>query len=294
MQKLTSTSLGLLLLAAACARGEGETLPPPAADQHHVFVGLNLLVRLEEKHLPVQRVVGGYVFVLENGEVRPVPYPQAVAYRMDTDVKVSDVLATVAGLKAERTYTPAADPRRKWFDSMVDVKMNQDMIRAQAEQKVIQIAMSMAARGVGGIGQPDDTPKLTAALGEMDKAFATDPGGHADFHMSEMYSELADELFDAIDLTFEVSAPMKVAEPYFVIIADFLDPSKPGQTFHWIYAQALDELTPVPRKVRVFKGGFPPGYTLQTYRLHLYSGTRELATNTSEKHMVLSTDDAHL
>ena len=287
---LTGTSAMLL----ACAMPAGLSAAEQKDDGYHVFVGLNLSVRVEDKHLPVRKVTGAYIHALDQGRERTISHHQAVAYRMDTDVKVSEFAVSLGNLKAERTYSIAADPRRKWTNSAMDNYVNQSLFKAQAEQKVIRTAMNLAVQGTTTTGQPPSEGPLIEALSDMDQSMTSIPGGDAGFFNQRMQDELEEEMFDAIEVEFSISSPVPLPEPYFVVTAEFKERNKPDILFHWIHAQELNELTPTPQKIRVTKTGFPPGYQLQKYRVNVFSGPRELATNTSEKHMVLSAEEAHL
>ena len=81
--------------------------------------------------------------------------------------------------------------------------------------------------------------------------------------------------------------------PYVVIVAQYHDSDEAKGTAHnWIYAKELDPIDRTPRKVTIRKGGFPQGFELEGFQVHLYDRGRELATNVAERRMTLTRDEA--
>jgi hypothetical protein len=109
-----------------------------------------------------------------------------------------------------------------------------------------------------------------------------------------MSGELAQELFDAIRLNFELKSPRPLARPYFIFIAQFREPdAKPGVVRKWVMAKSLDALEAnEPLRVDLTQGGFPPGFVLENSSLHLYNEGVELATAVSRKRVDITEDEA--
>ena len=98
--------------------------------------------------------------------------------------------------------------------------------------------------------------------------------------LSTDFSPVSHELSHAI---------IHVADEY--VEAQFCtNPKEPAQK--WVYLKALDPVKAgVPSEVKVFKGGFPPGYTFDNCEVHVYNSGEELATSLSRKRVPLTDDD---
>jgi hypothetical protein len=94
---------------------------------------------------------------------------------------------------------------------------------------------------------------------------------------------------DVMELTFTVSSPDPIADAYVVIMGDIKQGEQEGTiTFH----HPVGAIGPEPRKVKVRKTGFQPGFTIEDVKLHVYAHGKELATNLSEKSVPLTRQQA--
>ena len=144
-----------------------------------------------------------------------------------------------------------------------------------------------------------NTPDYKAQVAQAQRNFDSSAGAvGSDFNSSaskagKMQAELAEGMFDAMEITFDLSSEKPVGDPYVVIVANYHEKdSKPGEVHNWIFAQALDAVGPDPRKVHIKQGGFPRGFELEKFQVHLYKAGRELASNVAEKRVPLTRDEA--
>ena len=99
--------------------------------------------------------------------------------------------------------------------------------------------------------------------------------------------------YDAMEVTFGVSAAHRLNNPYVVIISRFGDKGgAQGSVKKMIYAKALDPIDNHPTSVDILEGGFPPGFDLKDFEVHLYNQGEEIATNVSSKRVELTRDEA--
>jgi hypothetical protein len=102
-----------------------------------------------------------------------------------------------------------------------------------------------------------------------------------------------EDRYDAMDVSFEVSAERPLDHPYVVLIARYRDAkASAGAYRNWICAEALERIGSKPAKVRMLRGGLPVGFEMKDLQVHLYNGGQEVATNLSSKRVPLSRDDA--
>jgi hypothetical protein len=82
-------------------------------------------------------------------------------------------------------------------------------------------------------------------------------------------------------------------DPYFLLVARFREPKAPASSArNWIYAKSLEPLSSTPVRFKLLKGGFPRGYILEDFDVHLYNRGDEVATNVSPKRVPLTRDEA--
>src|SRR5208282_5211526 len=67
----------------------------------------------------------------------------------------------------------------------------------------------------------------------------------------------AEGAFDAIDLSFEVSADHPLTDPYMIVVVEYRDSNgKQGSEFNWIHAARLEPVNSTREKVHFTGAGF--------------------------------------
>ncbi len=294
----------LFALALSNSSAFAESAPAPAKT-HTLFMGTDFSVEWNGALRPVQSVQGSSFVVLVDGQPVVVPASRTdLRIKMDDTLKLTSRFATVTDFKADRAYTPANDPRER-YHGKIDYALGagdvsdlaaRDMRNAQASAGLARAAAnaapldSAAQSSVGGLD--------AAALGaESNYSQSLNQGQSANAdvssHIIAMEAELAKKLFDAFELTFNVSSEKPLEQPYMVVVTHYRE--TPGATKSsrlWVYAEALPRIDAKPQRIRLFRGGFPPGYELQDVRIQLYDHGSELATTVARKQVPLSRDEA--
>ncbi len=98
---------------------------------------------------------------------------------------------------------------------------------------------------------------------------------------------------DGFEVSFRASAPEPHARAYGVLRLRIRDPQQPELTRQGLKVFRLRELTPQPRKTTVGIYDLPPGFTVESYQVHIYADGEELATNLSPNRVELTADEAH-
>jgi len=297
--------LGLLLLArvAAVAAASPSAAPAAAEPKSYVlFMGAEVLAEHNKELYPVQDVVGGsFVVKIAGKDVKIPAEVGAVSLKVNRSLQLTDAAVLVDHLTVERAYTPGNDPAKK-VQAAQSAMASQDSAGDIASKLVI--AQSGGNLGFGHQGQlagspvnsgPSASPNVDVSAAERN----FNGGGAAAVMdnsvrlIENLQSQSGAELFDAVDIACKVSSKKPIRKPYLIVMAQYHDPAgKPGETQNWIYAAALEPLDSRPQKVSVRKGGFPPGYVLDKYQVHLYDGGRELGTNVADKQVQLTRNDA--
>lgn len=273
-----------------------DSMAAPDRD-HFLFVGVDLYVVQDNQLVQVQAFDGDHARITkDNGETASVERTQGFKWRMNP--KISPLAATIAKLNAAPVFSPTNDPNRNWasqqlglmdyYGDQVD-RAHGGLVLAEARA---QGAQNAAANGYAPQQAPEDTADaimskanstINAANAAMEATvanttFAGNPASEADAGA-----------YDAIELTFQVSAPQPIADAYVVAITrlrtdkGFLDIN---------FQRAIGPVGPTPRKVTISQAGLPKGFTHLETKLHLFNHGEEIATNLSERRVDLTADEA--
>ena len=293
-----------LIVLFAAAPVPGAAAPEAAAPQpktHTLFMGADLEVQVSQGFSRVRDVAGETFLVSADGKELSVPMNGGpVNLRVQQSLKLTPASATIANLKGERAYTPANDPGKRFMREQPGTNA-QDMI-ARADGAYMVISNLAAAGGTASGGGASGPGGMPIASGEVQAARnVAENAGTATFaegnnignYVTKMQGELAQELFDAMEVTFEVSSEKPLTAPYVLIIARYHEKdAKPVKSRNWIYAKALAPIDQKPRKIQVKAAGFPPGFVMEDFKVHLYDHGQELATNVADRRVPLTRDEA--
>lgn len=306
--------LAVIVAATASAKAPVPAKPaatPPAPDKtkpYSLFMGADFDLEQNKKFYRVQDVEGSAFIVNVDQKRTAVPMDRgSVNLKVQMELKLAPVTVTIGELATERAYTPETDPNKKFLRQQRASEAQQASENASYKVKVTGRNLSNALRAMndpyaGASQQAFNQAELDRAQNAFDSAqsamVATQTLGNSDlynagFHAATLAEELAAELFDAIHVSFVVSSPRQLSNPYLVIVAEFhLPDEKPGVSHSWIYATEMDSITDQPRRVVIKRGGLPAGFILGKCQLHLYNRGREVGTTASENQVALDRQEA--
>jgi hypothetical protein len=283
----------LLPVLCACAVGPGAAAPP-AADppkSHVLHLGATISVLWQGELRPVVDA-SGYSFVIEvNGKRITLPENDGqLQVRMDSTLKLSPWSATVERLTSVQLYTEENNPHRS---------IEAGVMRAQDAVAVADLA-AMEMRALerlatlyrpGGNLNPALRQQLQAAeQRHTDSLHALGADINSPAGQPERITGSAGQhRYDAFSVSFDLASPRPLARPYAVGVVRYLDQTERRIA---VFPLALPRVDEKPRRVRMFRGGFPPGYQLERFDLHVYDGGREVATTVSSKRLELTREDA--
>jgi hypothetical protein len=270
-----------------CAQA-GATAPKT----YTLFEGDNILVgQGSELHL-VRDVEGGSWVVNENGQQVMVSAKNGpISMKVTPVQKLTQVCATISGMKGERAYTPGNDPAEKLVRAMNEGAMLDASSHAAGNQASAKSDETTAQTNTGAkAGGASTTPASTGTAA----ASATVASPDNVTNGTEVFGQSSDGGdYDALDVAFDIACPQKLGSPYIVVITKFHEPgSEASAERNLIYAQALNPVDTQAIHVKFEQAGFPPGYDLLGFEIHLYDNGVEIATNMSPKRSMLSTDEA--
>ncbi len=110
---------------------------------------------------------------------------------------------------------------------------------------------------------------------------------------NEAAGKIASGGLDAMDVEFDIRSAKPLHEPYVVTMTRFRTPGgKPGMVQNMVYAQSLHPIDEHASHVHFVEEGFPFGYELIDFQLHLYNQGEEVATNVASDRVELTRDEA--
>jgi len=305
--------LALCLISYPPAAGTAATIPPTpaatgAADSprktHVLFIGEDLAVEKGQAYQPVVDVDANAVVISPGGKPENLPLGRNTKLQIITSLKMASTSVEVSDLKTERAYTSGADPFQQ-LSQIVSLASQQyaeaDVARSQAMTANAGM-MGASIFAAAAASNPDIAGEAAATLGQAQQAAATASAAVTEAYQnpSQSYDIGAEankqgggHSYDAIRFSFQVTSEKDLAKPYYVVIALLREPGQGGQLRRWVHVESLRPMTAgVPRKVTVYQGGLPPGYSLENFEVHLYDRGGELATNLSRKRVLLTDDEA--
>ena len=270
---------------------------------HALFMGADLSVERNKELCRVVDILDAAFVIKVGGQEVKIPADWSkVNVKVDRSLKLTDASATVVNLKGERAYTLANDPTVQFQRGIAAAALqNSDNISAQ--NQAAAAAAGVGSAGGGGALDSHVPASVAASIVQMQTQaqqstqqnsmrVAGAPG--TTFHNSGSVFD-GEGMFDAMDISFEVSAEQPLTNPYVVILGQYREKDgKPGSVANWIYAQPVQPITGQARKIHIVRGGFPRGFEMQEFQVHLYNRGREIATDVSPKRVQLTREEAFM
>jgi hypothetical protein len=266
---------------------------------HTLFMGADFDLQVNGEFCRVQDVSGESFVVGAKGSERPIAMGKGTLnIKVQDSLKLTEASATIAKLKGERAYTPANDPTKKFMNQQPG--SNSEAMAGMAAGAVVDAAPALGAAqggdpmaGGGAAAAKAQLQSITSANVAVLNSQSFSEANNIGNYVGQMQRELALELFDAMEVTFAVSSEKPLPRPYVVIVARYHEKdATPGKVRNWIFAKALAPIGSKPQKVHVLQGGFPPGFVIESFNVHLFDRGQELATNVADKRVELTYSDA--
>jgi hypothetical protein len=276
----------LLLATALCIGAQAEP------KTYTLFEGENISVGQAGSLHPVRDIDGGsWVIVVDGKEQLVSAKDGPVAMKVVPSQKLTDVTADLANVKSERSYTFANDPAVKMTKNLNDGALVNIGEHTVANQATAASNAAIAAQSVDKSSNGAQSAAASAANTPMstDSTNMSTSGG--DLTIIGSQDDPGD--FDQLSVSFDVTAKRKLDEPFFVVITKFHDKNAPdGSSQNLIYAKELNPIDSTVQHVKFEQAGFPFGYHLINFEIHVYNHGIEVATNVAPKRSMLSADQA--
>ena len=290
--------------------------PAPAADPakpYTLFMGVDFSVQKDKEFYRVRDVNGGdFVVRVGNQEVSIPMHKGLGTLKVDQSFKITGLAAKIDHLKAERAYTAANDPFVKFrgrAGAGNSAEAALDLQRFQAGE--LQMARAAASTDLQNARQGGNAAQIAAAQSNLDGIshqssmadLNVDSAAYQQVKMDfnntglaalELQAALAEENFDAMRYSFELSSEATLDRPYLVFIVHYHEKdARPGAGKGTVvYAKAIEPVGPAPKKFHILQTGMPIGFVVDECQVRLYNRGAEVATNVAPRRMEMSKDEA--
>ena len=263
-------------------------------------MGADIDLKVANDFCRVRDVEGDSFVVSANGTERSVPMNKGLLdIKVQQSLKLTEASATIVDLKSDRVYTDANDPRKK-FSREQPGNSGADAFGSSAGVGVQAVVMLGNARNASGMGSAEvqagalaNLQKIGQGINAAANSESFSEGNNIGNYVAKMQAELDKQLFDAMEVTFSVSSEKPLTQPYVVIIARYHDKdTNPPKYHNWIFAKALKPIEGKSQSVHLVQGGFPLGFIMDDFKVHIFDRGQELATNIADKRVELTYNDA--
>lgn len=291
-----------LTTGAASAADKPPAAPPVT---HVLFMGAELSAENNRVYYPVVGVTAASIVIQADGRPVRLPLAQTADLRITDTLRLAEAKVELDQFKFERAYSSGADPTAQLAQrAALSAGESAAADIAAAAERSATLAVGEAGVLVANATRPEQRAEAQAML---NRAQATQAGAQSNLdrvlaaQTSQVYDVSSQsarlngsENFDAIRVSFTITADSDMASPYYGVIAQLSDPdARRGQVRKWIYLQPIRPLLAgESQKVMVFQSGLPPGYKLVDCEVHVYDGGKEVATSLSRKRVALSREEA--
>ncbi|MCF3649411.1 hypothetical protein [Synoicihabitans lomoniglobus] len=277
-----------------------------------LFVGVDLLIKSpDESYRQVDSIKSDQVVLAEEG-LPQIKLRDAGAFSWDRSTKISRAPIVIADFEQHRAYTLRNDKAMQYMNTQNHMAIYQqektDAARLERSDKASVQQAARTAQGyvdqaikdgmivnertieaVAAFNASADADLLVATDDMSDQFFETDSITSDQTFLDRAQSAASEGGHDALDLEFKISSPVPIANAYAVIMGAVTQDEEKGViTFY----HPIGAVGPQPRKIKIRKTGFKPGFTIEDVQLHLYVHGKELATNLSERAIDMTREQA--
>jgi hypothetical protein len=270
-----------------------------AAKPYTLFMGAEISVGQGKELYPVIDVSGGsWVIGVDGKPVLVSAKNGPTNMKIASSLRLAEIAATISNLKADRAYTFDNDPAVKLTRSLDQAAtLNAGYHAAVSQASALDI---LSISNSGGAGNNPPTSGAMAASGGGGAKSLGSSSTAADALSGSAGSDLFFKVstgdtggYDALDVSFDISAVRPLGEPYVVMITRFHERGAEAGTFrNLVYAKELNPVDANAASVHIQQAGFPPGFEPLSFEIHLYNHGEEVATNIAPKHVAFTSEEA--
>jgi hypothetical protein len=255
-------------------------------------VGATLQVEDGSKYFELVGAKGSQISLLADGKVHKLRYDAVQNVRVQRELKLSDIIAQIDNLEVTTTRVATnADRFAAMHQQMLldDISNHQTYLRDDAEMRA-ETAQSQAAAAKGTPGMAAAEESFANAKAARDVAITNDIAAQKMTTGIAIRNESSAD--NALKIVCTLSTPRTTHNAYALMITEFRSGTTASTSSYKVHIESIGDLGPKPKRVTMTQDGLPEGFSVVRTGIHLYSDSKELATNLSEKRVDLTSDDA--
>jgi hypothetical protein len=294
-----SALLFVLTCALATPAAANDDAPAASADpateekDYAFFVGMAIAVERNRVRHPVVDADRAGIVVKEHGAPVRVPLREAEVI-LELEPKVSRAAVRIDKLDGKPVYTPAADPERRALEQtamMMDLEQHsRDTATRELTQAQDNLGSLRAAQASGVQISAADLDRAEIRMNEANTGFSRAMSG-SEFSGFTPGSS-GDGNHDAFELSFELASEEPIVDAFALAVLVVRRPENARVRFQSIKFEPLPPIGPTPRRITIMRAGLQPGFSVDSYDVHIYANGRELATNRSARRTLVSREEA--
>lgn len=275
--------------------GSGPTPPKP----YLLFLGSDLSVERYGKLCPVKGVTNqGYVIDVDGRRETISATSDELMFQGKQSLKVAPTGIVISQLEIKRTYTPENDPQRAREIAAANAagmaaKMDND--RYQSNVALARATNYVSSQATSESFSTERAYQLQSTY-QQASATALSDLGSATTNLSSLGlggTSGSEGNFDALRVSFDIASPVPANGVYMVMVLRIRDAAHgTAPESVMILGHNIDDVGAKAKTVEVFRGGFPPGYSIVGAQVHFYDARAELASNIAPRHVELTADEA--
>ncbi len=306
--------LSAVLLTSAWLTAEATNPAKP----YRLFVGVDLSVKTDDgTRRPVRTIEPSHI-VLAEPERPTLSLREAPPFSWEHKTKVSRAPIAITDFQQHRTFTLRNDQKLQYLATQNNMAIYQQEKTDAARLAAAQARFTEQIARASYVAAERDKQSRAGLEGGPPEGYQAGGRDGLDFanvasNVPEAEAAMADQFLetqmstndptfldraqgvdsaagaDVMELSFNVSSPDPIANAYVVIMGAIAQGEEEGVVaFH----QPIGAIGPQPRKIKVRKTGFQPGFVIKEVKLHLYAYGKELATNLSERAVGMTREEA--
>jgi hypothetical protein len=257
-------SLAALATIAFTGLQAAPEKPGNKAKEYALFMGLDVSFDHNSASQALCHVSGSKVRLIHGSKTIDIPIDEISDYRLVQNLKLSPFKVTIDQLDTQRTYSRSSHPMQKWGRAeilMMDARSN-----------------TSQAHDLGAASNSSLSNNSSSVTSSMSNGLSA----------IEAQKESEKELFNALEVSFEISSEHPLNKAYVVVVTEFGEDSKPSQISRSVSIRALAPFSTRKQKVSLVQSGLPEGFKQGKTSVHVYSEGKEFATNLSKNRIDLT------
>lgn len=275
--------------AIGCLAVPPLTAAPPEAKDHVLFVGTDLDVKQDGKYFHVVGATKDSLKIDKGREREDVRLGQGANLRVSKGVKLSNLSAQISEIRTESVDRGSA---RAQLAAMQTAMALNEVTSSDADLAFGPVSY------LSGTAVSINSPSYAILQAIKKEAFdhyenkLLGINGLNDASNSYLIHQMATSSQTEVEMSFNVSAPVRIEHPYMIVVATYAVDDNPDHMARQVSARSFDHVDTHEQHVTMSHAASLNGLPFKKFDVALFANGEEVATNLSEKQMPLTSDQA--